>query len=204
MPTSLKNPYALTINGADSYTSAGTSIVYDGSAAATARLLQHSGTLGWASDGTISEFQVGSTYYTAKWKIPTPLSSINTSSDTYVNSTAVANYVAEAISTQTQAYVIDETSSVGANPSFAILNTSSTTSVSFTDDERILTVDEQSINFSGMHIGDVIYTKGANYKDWFLGSNSGGYVFYQIASDKPILTDYVKHSDVSVYNPTLS
>lgn len=120
-----------------------------------------------------------------------------TSSSNPVTSSGVKTYVDKQIETVTElaegktaAYVIDSTAT--GNTLFNLAKTSTTDVVSSTNDITITGVDGTTVEASKLNVGDVIFTKSADIKDWYYaGQVSSAYTFYQIDSDSPSLTNYV-------------
>ena len=111
---------------------------------------------------------------------------------------AVADYVANQIAGKTSiAYVIDSSSSSGANAEF---NKATSSSIDYFDidsysSKSLSTVSGETITCSDMKVGDIVYTKDADVKDWFLGAKTDSKLtFYQISADTATLSGYVQKS----------
>ena len=111
---------------------------------------------------------------------------------------AVAGYVADQIAGKTSiAYVIDSSSSSGANKEFGYATSSTTDSfdMSSYSSKSLSTVGGATVSCSGLKVGDIVYTTGADVKDWFLGAKTDSKLtFYQISADTAALSDYVQKS----------
>ena len=108
---------------------------------------------------------------------------------------AVADYIANQIAGKTSiAYVIDSSSSSGANKEFGYATSSATDSfdMSSYSSKSLSTVAGATVSCSGLKVGDIVYTTGADVKDWFLGAKTDSKLtFYQISADTAALSDYV-------------
>ncbi len=104
---------------------------------------------------------------------------------------------------KTNTYVIDcsDTSVSGnSNASFKIAQTNEdTNAITITDGSAMVTtVNGKTVHMLELKIGDIILTREASIKDWYLGkTGTDGFTFYEIDSDKPDLTDYAKTSAVT-------
>lgn len=104
---------------------------------------------------------------------------------------------------KTTTYVIDSSSDTSGseNAAFFILQTASVdqTHISASGNTgQIKTVNGEYVQLSSLQIGDIILTKEANVKDFYLGLKADStYIFYEIDSDKPDLTDYATTSAVT-------
>lgn len=111
---------------------------------------------------------------------------------------AVADYVANQIAGKTSiAYVIDSSSTSSANSEFnkATSDSNDYFDISPYSSESLSTVSGETIKCSDLKVGDIVYTKDADVKDWFLGAKTDSKLtFYQISADTASLSDYVKKS----------
>lgn len=111
---------------------------------------------------------------------------------------AVADYIANQIAGKTSiAYVIDSSSSSGANAEF---NEATSSSIDYFDidsysSKSLSTVGGETVSCSDLKVGDIVYTKDADVKDWFLGAKTDSKLtFYQISADTATLSGYVQKS----------
>ena len=121
----------------------------------------------------------------------------DSSSANLPTSDAVKTYVADQISGKSSvAYVIDSTVSGNyCNTAFNIAVTGATSVVTLTSG-TLQTIDSKDIGLGDFKVGDILYTKAADIKDWFFaGATKSGdlmtYTFYQISGDTPVLDGYV-------------